>query len=226
MKTRSKQARAGLVLLVGAAEGLFGPGYLYVRAALGKPLYSLRNASEHLLPLLSQNLIASAFSGLLLLLAFFSLKEKFLSAMCLGLKGKMQKAGAVGFAAVLVGMTIAGIVIKKDPVTVIYNLLYYFAFVAFAEEFVFRGLCAYLLRDCSRNVRFLLPNILFAMAHLFAYNNFEALTLEQVLSFAISSVLGLTIMGCIFQAVKEKTGTLWLPILLHTVCDFAGIFTW
>lgn len=225
MAPKSNRAKIGIVLLIGAAEVLFGPGYLYARATLGKPLYSLRSASEHLLPLFTQNLISSAFSGVLLLLALFSLKRNFSSAMSLKLKGKIQKTSAVGLVAALVGMTIAGIAIQKDPVTVLYNLFYYFALVAFAEEFVFRGVSAYLLRGCSRNVRFLLPNILFAVAHLFAYNNFGALTVEQILSFAISNVLGLTVMGCIFQVLKEKTGTLWIPVLIHTICDFVGIFT-
>lgn len=226
MGTKSKQTRLGMVLVIGIAEMLFGPGCLYIISVCGKDLYSLRNASEHLLLLLSQNLVTSLFSGLLLLLAIFLLKEKFSSVMCLKLRGKYQTVCTALLSAVLVSMAIAGIVIKKDPVTVLYSLFYYLVLVAFAEEFVFRGLCGYLLKDCSRNVRFLLPNILFAMAHLFAYNNFEALTAEQVLSFAFSSVLGLTVMGCVFQAIKEKTGTLWIPVLIHAICDFAGIFVY
>ena len=30
-------------------------------------------------------------------------------------------------------------------------------------------------------------------------------------------------MGCVFQLLKEKSGTIWIPILLHALMDFSYV---
>lgn len=225
MYTSSKRARVCIVLLVAAATVLFSSGYLFIIRAHGQTLYSVKHASEYLLPLFLQNVLSSLFPFLLLVLSAFSLKKAFWSVMCLAVNKKHQIGCIAALSGVLVIMAAIGMVCKREPVTVLYNLFYYLVLVAFTEEFVFRGFCACLLRDCSMPIRYLLPNVLFALAHIFAYNDFSALSMEFIGSFVFSNLLGLVAIGCLFQFLKEKTGTLWIPVLIHTICDFAGIFT-
>lgn len=226
MDRKSKIARGGMVVLICAATLLFSSGYLYMVSTYGSgQLYSVRQASEHLLPLFRQNVMTALFPMLLCLLSAFILKRDFPTAMYLRIQGKTQAVSVAGLSLVLAVMAAVGIMIRKDTVTILYNLFYYLVFVAFTEEIVIRGVCVYLLRDFSWKLRYLLPNVLFALMHIFAYHNFEALTSEYVFSFLVSNLPGLLMMGCVFQLLKEKTGTLWVPILVHTICDFAGVFT-
>ena len=105
----------------------------------------------------------------------------------------------------------------------LYNLLYYTVFIAFAEEFVVRGVCVYLVRGEKPYIRYLAPNLLFAAMHLFSYANWGAITVPYVISFVSSELLGLLTMGCIFQFLKEKSGTLWTAVLVHVAPSTVNI---
>jgi len=35
---------------------------------------------------------------------------------------------------------------------------------------------------------------------------------------------GLVAMGCLFQYLKEKSGSLWIPVLVHAVLDYTAVF--
>ena len=52
----------------------------------------------------------------------------------------------------------------------------------------------------------------------FSYANWGAITVPYVvISFVSSELLGLLTMGCIFQFLKEKSGTLWMAVLVHAI---------
>lgn len=51
----------------------------------------------------------------------------------------------------------------------------------------------------------------------FSYANLGAITVPYVISFVSSELLGLLTMGCIFQFLKEKSGTLWTAVLVHAI---------
>ena len=69
---------------------------------------------------------------------------------------------------ILLALALWCLVTKADKVTVLYNLLYYTVFIAFAEEFVVRGICVCLVRGEEPYIRYLAPNLLFAVMHLFS----------------------------------------------------------
>ncbi|MDO4554514.1 MAG: CPBP family intramembrane metalloprotease [Lachnospiraceae bacterium] len=71
--------------------------------------------------------------------------------------------------------------------------------------------------------RYLIPNLLFAFTHIFSYTHFDVVTLHVLFEFAISQMLGLILAGCAFQFLKEKTGTLWIPVLLHALFDYTSL---
>ena len=91
---------------------------------------------------------------------------------------------------------------------------------AMEEELLVRGICVYLLKDENNYIRYLVPNILFAAMHLFSYTNWGKITLVYVFSFITSQMLGLILTGCIFQYLKEKSGTIWIPVLVHAILDY------
>lgn len=47
------------------------------------------------------------------------------------------------------------------------------------------------------------------------------MTGEYVISFIRNDMIVLFFVGCMNQALKEKTGTIWIPVLLHAAWDFA-----
>ena len=95
--------------------------------------------------------------------------------------------------------------------------------VAFAEEFVIRDACTYFLRDASWPLRYLLPNLFFALPHLFNYAGWGEISGEVLLTFLFSGLLGYIFSGCLLQLLKEKSGSIWLPVLLHCLMDYSVI---
>ena len=164
-----------------------------------------------------QNLIVEAVPILLFFLFLFRLGKNFQTEMYLKITGKMQKCTVGILGGILLALALWCLVTKADKVTVLYNLLYYTVFIAFAEEFVVRGVCVYLVRGEKPYIRYLAPNLLFAVMHLFSYANWGAITVPYVISFVSSELLGLLTMGCIFQFLKEKSGTLWTAVLVHAI---------
>ena len=106
---------------------------------------------------------------------------------------------------------------KKQKITV---------FIALEEELLVRGVCVYLLKDESNYIRYLVPNILFAAMHLFSYANWGKITPVYVFSFITSQMLGLVLTGCIFQYLKEKSGTIWIPVLVHAILDYMVVLNY
>ena len=146
--------------------------------------------------------------------------------MYLRLEGKWQRITA---GALLLGiLVLAGycLIVKEDRVSILFSLLYYSVFVAFAEEFLCRDACAWFLRDFDWPVRYLIPNVCFALLHVFYAAGWQRITGAALFRFATSDLLGYAIGGCLLQLFKEKSGTLWLPVLLHTLMDYSVVLTY
>lgn len=211
------------VFLICAADMLFAAWVIYAEKQKGT-LLSVRAASSHLPQLFAQNLLTSAVPAFLVFLALVFCKKRFVQAMQLTVpKGKTRKI-AVLLLFLLLIVTAAALIVKPDKITVLYNLFYYTVFIAFCEEFVVRGVCVGLLRDEPAAVRYLVPNILFAAMHVFAYADFGAIIASYLARFVCSQMAGLVAMGCLFQYLKEKSGSLWIPVLVHAVLDYTAVF--
>ena len=211
------------VFLICAADMLFAAWVIYAEKQKGT-LLSVRAASSHLPQLFAQNLLTSAVPAFLVFLALVICKKRFVQAMQLTVpKGKTRKI-AVLLLFLLLIVTAAALIVKPDKITVLYSLFYYTVFIAFCEEFVVRGVCVGLLRDEPAAVRYLVPNILFAAMHVFAYADFGAITASYLVRFVCSQMAGLVAMGCLFQYLKEKSGSLWIPVLVHAVLDYTAVF--
>ena len=175
------------VFLICAADMLFAAWVIYAEKQKGT-LLSVRAASSHLPQLFAQNLLTSAVPAFLVFLALVFCKKRFVQAMQLTVpKGKTRKI-AVLLLFLLLIVTAAALIVKPDKITVLYSLFYYTVFIAFCEEFVVRGVCVGLLRDEPAAVRYLVPNILFAAMHVFAYADFGAITASYLVRFVCSKI--------------------------------------
>ncbi len=223
-KKATKWKAVCAVIMVSGLQLIFGPGLLYLLQAKGIEIYSVSRASQYPGKILLQWGILSIYPAMLVLAAWKGRKKDFLQDMYLKIREKKQKIFVIVLGAVLLVMSIAAIVKTGDFLLIVLNLLYYLVVVAFAEEFILRGVCPFLLKDFRKFLIYLLPNILFAGLHIFAYNGFQMLSMEYVIHFLSSQMLGLVVSGLVFQLLKDYTGTLWIPILLHAVLDFSSVF--
>ena len=155
-----------LIFLICAADILWSAGFIYLWKTKGVVL-SVKEASVNIPGIFVQNLIVEAVPILLFFLFLFRLGKNFQTEMYLKITGKMQKCTVGILGGILLALALWCLVTKADKVTVLYNLLYYTVFIAFAEEFVVRGICVYLVRGEEPYIRYLAPNLLFAVMHLF-----------------------------------------------------------
>ena len=221
MREKTKSSALVSVLIVAGLELLLGPILLYVLKAEGVILYSATQASRYPVQLLSQWGLLCIYPAVLFLLIWKRRNWSFRKDMYLERPNKKQWRIIGGLLAVLAFLAAAAVVRTGDPLLVGMNLFYYLVVVAFAEEFILRGLCPYILRNFSMPVVYLLPSVLYALMHLFAYSSFEGVDLAYLGYFLTHHFLGLVFSGICFQIAKEYTRSLWTPILLHAVLDFS-----
>ena len=212
-------------ILICAAEFMTMAFWLYPKARNGE-LLSVRHASENLSGIFVQSMITFLFPAALLILFMLLLKKDFVKQMYMQLEGKWQRITAGVFIVMILGLTFYCLIIKEDKVSVLFSLLYYLVFVAFAEEFTCRDVCTWFLRDHSWQVRYLLPNVCFALLHVFSAAEWGEITGAGLLHFITSEALGFAVAGCLLQLFKEKSGTIWLPVLLHTLMDYAIVLNY
>jgi len=199
--------------------------YLWPKAMSGE-LIPVSRASENLLLAFVQGFVPFLYP--LGLLSFFalSLKKDFPARMFFTLEGKWQRVTALLLGAAIGGIAVTCLIVKEDRATVLFSLLYYLVFIGFAEEFVCRDVCTDFLRNVKWPVRVLLPNLCFAMLHLFQRTGWGAVGGADLLRFLTRDMLGLAAGGCLFQLLKEKSGSIWLPVLLHALMDFSVVLTY
>jgi membrane protease YdiL (CAAX protease family) len=225
-KKNTKKKRINLPgILAAAAIGIieFLDVFLLYRKIRNGEVISVRLSSGEPAAFLLQCLREFLFPAVLLILFALVLKRDFLSSMYMTLKGKWQRITAAILVTGILGFTAYGLALKPDKVSILLSLFYYFVIVAFAEEFVIRDACTYFLRDVSWPLRYLLPNLFFALPHLFNYAGWGEISGEVLLTFLFRGLLGYIFSGCLLQLLKEKSGSIWLPVLLHCLMDYSVI---
>ena len=205
-KTLALPARIIIIFLICTADILVAAYFIYTWKQNGTVVV-VRNASDNIFGIFRQSLVVSMVAIIVILIFFM-------------ISGKKQKTTVLILTAILGAVTVFCLITKADKITILYNLLYYTVFIAMEEELLVRGICVYLLKDENNYIRYLVPNILFAAMHLFSYTNWGKITLVYVFSFITSQMLGLILTGCIFQYLKEKSGTIWIPVLVHAILDY------
>ncbi|MCR5686168.1 MAG: CPBP family intramembrane metalloprotease [Lachnospiraceae bacterium] len=209
-----------LIVLICAAD-ILGATLLIYRWRENGTLIPSTQASADLPGILLQDLMILIVPIIIFVVFFLALKKDFAGEMYLRIKGKWRWIGVIVLALCLTGVLIYHLMTQEDTVTAIYLLFYYVFIIAFWEEFVCRGVCTYLLKNEKSIIRFIVPNLLFALSHIFNYSGWGTMTSEYIVSFLRHDMIVIFGVGCINQALKEKTGTIWIPVLLHAAWDFA-----
>ena len=220
MDKASKVKNICLVFLITALDLICGPFLLVVLGRQGYTTYSVTDFEQYPGKVLLQTVFLSVYFLILFLSFRGILKENFQKAMgfCTETPFQVQSLSLLG---ILLAIAAALAIRRTEkPGLILYGLFYFVFAVGFTEEFLIRGVCVYLLKDFSWQVKYLLPNFLFAMLHVFAYAGFEPLTVEIFREFAVNQLWTLTASGCCLQLLKDRTGTLWVPILVHGLMDF------
>ena len=210
------------VLGIGALELL--STFLLYRGVQSGSVLSVRHAAAQPMAFLLQCLRECLLPAALLILFAIVLKKDFASALYFRLRGKWQRTVAAILTTVIIGFTLYGLITKQDKASILVSLLYYLVAIAFSAEFVTRDACTWFLRDSSWPLRYLLPNGIFALLHLFLYAEWGEIGSEVLIRFfTTGTFLGYVLMGCLFQLFKEKSGSIWLPVLLHGLMDYSVI---
>ncbi len=196
--------------------------FLYPKARRGE-LLSVRRAAENLPGIFMQSAAVFLFPAALLILSALLLHKDFAQQMYMTLKGKWQRISACILISAISVITVYSLIVSEDKTAVLFSLFYYSVFIAFAEEFVCRDVCTWFLRDFRWPVRYLIPNICFALLHLFSAAGWGEITGAVILHFLTSDAAGFAVYGCLMQLLKEKSGTIWLPVLLHALMDYSVV---
>lgn len=217
-------ARILIVIVCWFTSAFLSFQYLYFLKRSNNHL-SVKTASSHLPEVIIQNIIAIMPTALLLFGSILIWKSHFKNKLFFTIEKKSQKITVAVLSLILAIMFICALIVKEDKITVCYQLIYYLVFISFFEEFEFRGLYPALLKDKVKDIYvIILPNILFGMVHIFSYNNFNEPSVASVIGFITGQFLGLFLIGLIFETLKRKFGTIWVPILVHAIFDFSGVF--
>lgn len=211
-----------LILFISALNLASTIPFIYKWQESGE-LISTTSASANIPGILAQNLITSAFSILIFIIFLLILKHRFADEMYLKVKGKIPFITVLALVVILMAFTIYCLISKQDKITVLYNLFYYVFFIAFFEEFIFRDVFPFLLKDEKSVIRYLVPGIMFGIVHLFNYSGWQNLSAEYIIQFFTTKFLGLVVSSFVFQFMKEKSGTIWIPVLVHAIMDYSCI---
>ena len=226
--TRKKElkwlALAALIPLAAYLWGLWYDGRLY---RSGQMLSASKVTPDTLLSTLAQNtvvllpqLLAGAFA--LALLGWKRFTEE------MGLRVQRQKKTVLLLAAgiCLLALAAAFLFVRSEPLTIIYRWVYYLVFVAFTEEFTFRGLLPFLTEKSSVPVWvvWIFPGVIFSCMHTLMPMIYNGFTLKSFAWSALTMLGGYTAGHCGFYALRRWSGSLWLPVLVHGTLDFLSIF--
>lgn len=106
-----------------------------------------------------------------------------------------------------------------------YTACFYLVIVAFSEEFLFRG---YLFTMIDKELGFwkavVISGLLFGAAHAFMPAIVYSYDTPTFIIEMGNNILGQGIVGsAIFAALYKKSGTLFVPILVHAILDYSGV---
>lgn len=217
--------RTIMILLICGVYLLWGTYFIYRWKSSGTVI-SVKNASSDIPGILAQNLIVAVIPIVIFLITFLVLRDRFAEEMFLKINGRKQKIALLIIAMILLAMTVFCLVTKEDKGSVLHGLIYYLVFVAFAEEFVVRDVCVYLLNGERNVIRYIVPNVIFAVMHIFSYAQWGTITASHIVSFATSNLIGLVVTGCFFQFLKDKSKTIWIPVLVHAILDYSAVLSY
>lgn len=203
-------------------------GFIYYKILYHTPYFvSIDDAGTKTVRLFLQNVMVNIPVILMMIVALKRGKRDDLAISMP--KGKMARIILLALAVIYVLLYVYAITVMEHMITASYMAMFYLLLVSFTEEFLYRGVLPKLLKNNAKVVRLLLPNILFALAHivmLFVYDD-AVKTITTSGMQIIISIFSSIVFGIIMELAKRKSGSLFVPVLLHAIYDFYGeIMLW
>lgn len=216
-----------LAILIAAVE--YSWAYKYYRELYrnGSLLSASRVTTETLPDTLLQEVLVNGPEILAAVTALVWMgRERFAQEMGLTMPGTKRFALPAGTGLCLLGLAWALLVSGSGQLAVVYQWVYYLLLIAFPEELMFRGLLPYLMEKGSAPnwAVWVIPGMLFACMHTLMPMVYNGFTPESFLWQMLTVVGGYTVGHCGFYFLRRWSGTLWLPILVHGILDFLGVF--
>ena len=190
--------------------------HLYVNGGI----LSVSLASQHPVEFVLQAIIVNVPIVFFLILFFVVFRKKAATYFAL----KLEKKSTIIIVLVLGLLYILSLVrqlfVYDDSIMILLKWMYYLVFVAFCEELEFRALLPAILKDrCNKYVEWLLPNVLFACAHLLL-PLVQGKDVGELLWMLGNTMAGYVILGLSWEWCKRKSGSLWIGVLIHAIMDF------
>lgn len=222
---RSRVKYIGFSILIALVEYTWSWWY-YKQLYLKGNLLSATSVTIEILPIvLAQHFIVTLpvwiFLFVSLLIQGHMFHDNF--GFKLPVKGKRVICGLVVIV-YLIMLLIAFIRLEYEPITIIYLWIYYFLFVAFTEEAIFRGLLPWLMKKSGviQWYVWIIPGVLFACMHSLMPLVVNGFSMEFIVSL-FSSLGGFTLFACGLYYLRCWSNSLWLPIFVHAILDFVGV---
>ncbi len=105
-----------------------------------------------------------------------------------------------------------------------YKFFFYLVVVSFGEEFLFRGFVYNRLKIKSEVIAIILSGMLWGIAHAILPSIQSNKDIIQILFAMRVEVFGGILSGWYFIYLKEKSKTLWFPVLIHALLDYSFSF--
>jgi membrane protease YdiL (CAAX protease family) len=106
-------------------------------------------------------------------------------------------------------------------ITGFYKFFFYFIVVSFGEEFIYRGYIYNKLKEKSVIQAIIISGILWGVNHAILSSVVDN---SNILKGMIYEMGGGILSGWYFIYIQEKSGTLWIPILIHALQDYSYMF--
>lgn len=190
--------------------------HLYVNGGM----LSVSSASQHPVEFVWQSIIVNIPIIIFLILSFVVCRKKATDYLTLTLGKKSTTIIVLVLGLVYILSLVRQLLVYDDNTMILLKWVYYLVFVAFCEELEFRALLPAILKDrCNKYVEWLLPNVLFACAHLLL-PLVQGKNAGELFWMLGNTMAGYVLVGLFWEWCKRKSGSLWIGVLLHAIMDF------
>ncbi len=106
-------------------------------------------------------------------------------------------------------------------ITGVYKFFFYLVVVSFAEEFIYRGYIYNRLKEKSKIKAIIISGVLWGVGHAILPSMLNNSDIFKGMLYEIG--VGI-IIGWYFIYLQERSGTLWIPIIIHAMLDYTYLF--
>ncbi|MDF2822565.1 MAG: hypothetical protein K0R15_3013 [Clostridiales bacterium] len=117
---------------------------------------------------------------------------------------------------------ISGSTIQTNSGVIFMRVIYFFIFIGFMEELVFRGYIGTRLYGCFTNKRlsFVIVGIMFSLLHIPFHMVVAQVSLSEYISVNLVSLIYIFLLHYVFQWLYSKYNSIVAPTILHFIWNF------